>query len=350
MSDLFNNVLKSNESLFLNEIALDYEYLPPIIKFRESQQKHIATCIQPLLQNRSGRNMIILGSPGIGKSAAVRSVLREMESTSDEVRCIYLNCWKRDSGFKLICDLCEQLGYTWTHNKRMDELVDVAVQLLNKKPAILVFDEVDKLEEQGILYTLLEEVQKKSFILITNDAEFLVNLDQRVKSRLTPELLEFKSYKQDEVEGILKQRVEFAFVPNVFEEEYVNALAAKTFEGQDVRTGLYLLREAGLCAENDASRKVLPKHVDSAVRKISDFKTKTIALLDEEERLVLKIAKENSGVETKDLFILYQKAGGSKGLRTFQRKVKDLVGANMINVKESYAGGKSRIVDYLSPE
>src|SRR3989344_603495 len=239
--DLFKDVLKSNESVFSNELALDYDYLPPVIKYRENQQKHIATCIQPLFQARSGRNLIILGSPGIGKTAAVRAVLRELESKTDDIHCVYLNCWKKDSPFKLICDLCEQLGYTWTHNKRIDELIAVVAEILNKKSAVLVFDEVDKLEDQGIIYTLLEDIHRKTMVLITNDPEFLVSLDHRVRSRLTPELLEFKSYEVKEIEGILKQRVEYAFSPRTVDTLSVEIIAKKTFDLGDIRSGLYLL-------------------------------------------------------------------------------------------------------------
>lgn len=353
MSDLFKDMLKNNESVFSNELALDYDYLPPIIKYRENQQKHIATCIQPLFQGRSGRNVIILGSPGIGKTAAVRAVLRDLESKTDDIHCVYLNCWKKDSQFKLICDLCEQLGYTWTHNKRIDELVKVVAEIINKKSAVLVFDEIDKLEDQGIIYTLLEDLHRKTMILITNDPEFLASLDQRVRSRLTPELLDFKGYTLNEVEGILKQRVEYAFPAQVLDPQLIQLLAKKTFDLSDIRSGLYLLREAGLCAEANGSRKIGQKHVEDAILKLADFKSKTLALLDEEERSILELIKRNSGATTKELYTLYQKDGGQKVYRTFQRKIKDLIDGKYITSKDMYKGaenGRTRILDYVSED
>ena len=351
MSDLFKNMLKGGESVFLNELALDYDYLPPIIKYRENQQKRIAECIQPLFQGRAGRNLIIIGSPGIGKTAAVRAVIRELESKTDDILCVYLNCWKKDSEFKLLCDLCEQIGYTWTHNKRVDELVKVAAEILNKKAVVLVFDEADKLEEQGILYTLLEDIQRKSFILITNDLEFLATIDSRVRSRMTPELLEFKPYTLLEVEGILKQRIEYAFVPQVWDSSYIQTLAKKTFDLADLRSGLYLLRESGLLAEASSVRRIAEKHVQEAVMKLSDFKEKAVRLLDDEEKNILDLIKSNSGAETKDLFEVYKKGGGEKGYRTFQRKIRDLLENKFISAKEVNTGsgvGRTRILDYIS--
>ena len=46
---LFKDMLQSGESLFTNEVALDFEFVPKNIPFRENQQKQIARCIQPLL-------------------------------------------------------------------------------------------------------------------------------------------------------------------------------------------------------------------------------------------------------------------------------------------------------------
>ena len=68
---LFKGMLGSEESLFLNPVALDYDFMPKLIPYREQEQKHIATCIKPLFQQRSGRNLIITGPPGIGKTVAV---------------------------------------------------------------------------------------------------------------------------------------------------------------------------------------------------------------------------------------------------------------------------------------
>ena len=76
---LFDEMLKGEESLFLDTIALDVDFVPGIIKHREQEQQYIATCIKPLLQKRSGKNLFITGSPGIGKTVAVRHVLQELK-------------------------------------------------------------------------------------------------------------------------------------------------------------------------------------------------------------------------------------------------------------------------------
>ena len=124
--------------------------------------------------------------------------------------------------------------------------------------AVFVFDEADKLEDFDFLYLLLEEIFRKTVILITNFKNWILNLDERVRSRLTAELKEFKPYNPEETKGIMKKRMSYAFVPGVWEEEAFELVAKRTIEISDIRSGLYLLKESALAAENKASRKITP--------------------------------------------------------------------------------------------
>jgi len=92
------------------------------------------------------------------------------------------------------------------------------------------------------LYTFLEEIYKKCVIMITNHKEWLEELDERIKSRLTPEVICFNCYTKEETRGILKQRSEYAFFPNVWETGAFEVVVEKTAELKDMRSGLYLLR------------------------------------------------------------------------------------------------------------
>ena len=144
---LFKDMLGAGDSLFINEVALDYEFLPKLLPYRESEQKYLATCIAPLINNRTGKNLFIYGAPGIGKTAALKFVLRDLEEETDDVVPVYINCWQKNTTYKIMIDLCEILGYKLTHNKRTDELFRVVKHIVNKKSVVFVFDEVDKLED-----------------------------------------------------------------------------------------------------------------------------------------------------------------------------------------------------------
>jgi|TARA_B100001964_G_C14232168_1_gene600573 cell division control protein 6 len=337
---LFKDMLSSDESLFKNELALDYSFLPKILPHREKQQRYMATIIKPLMSEKNGKNLFVYGAPGIGKTAAMRFVLNELEEETDDVIPIYINCWQKNTTFKIIADICEQLGYRLTHNKRTEELFAIAKNMLNKKAAVFAFDEVDKLEEVNFLYDILEEIYKKSILLITNDREWLDNLDDRVKSRLLPETLEFKPYNLEETKDVLKQRMGYAFVSGVWDDDAFELIVKKTFDAQDIRTGLHLMRESGNIAEDKSCRKITLDHANEAIKKINEFTIKKSTDLTEDEQAILDIVKKNSDKKIGDLYITYKEQGGELVYKSFQRKIEKLQKNKFISVKKTSGGAE----------
>ena len=318
---LFENMLSSNESIFADTIALDFDYQPKLILHREAQQKRIAECIRPLFQKRTGKNIIVSGQPGIGKTVCLKHVLDELKQETDEIYCIYTNCWKKDSPFKILLQICEDIGYTWTHNKSYDELIGKVIETINKKSAVIVLDEADKLADLKLVYTLLDDLFRKTIILIANNKEFLTTLDTRIKSRLIPEYLEFNPYDKHQIKDILNERVKYAFVPNVIEQNVIDFISEKSFETGDIRIGLNLLKSAGEEAENQSSKKLRLEHVKIALTKLEALRTKNISNECEE---ILKIIKENEKSSILNLYEKYKENNGNKSYRTFHRRLKEL--------------------------
>jgi len=339
---MFKNMLKDDESLFLNPEFLDFDYQPKIVLFREGQQKYIGECIKPLLSGRSGRNILVSGTPGVGKSLCLRHVLKELEEDfGDDIHCLYLNCWQKDSAYKIISSLCEQIGYKWT-NKKVDELMRAFCELANKKKCVIVFDEADKIEEQGIIYNLIEGVYKNCMIFITNDSDFMINLDMRIKSRLGLAILEFEKYKMDEVFEILRQRRDYVFVNGIWEEEAFELICLKTYERGDIRRGLQMMKECGESAEIKASRRILMEHCKNAVEKLKSAEA-------DDDEMIYKVICENSGKSMGDVYKTYELFGGRKSYRTFQRKIKNFADDGRILLKEKEMGfhGRTRVIEKI---
>ena len=348
MCGMFKDILGSNESLFKNEDALEYSFLPKLIPYREKEQRYIASCIKPLFMDRSGKNVFVYGSPGVGKTAACRHLLKEIEEESDEILPIYINCWKKDTGHKIILDICELLDYKFVQNRRTEELFNVIKQMLNRKKAVFVFDEADRLENMDLLYMISEEIYKKSIVIITNRKEWLSNIDDRIKSRLMAEAVEFKPYNYDETKGILKDRIGYAFTAGVWNDDAFEMVAKRAAEAKDMRSGLYLMREAAIIAEGKSSRKVLLEHAQEALSKIADFAIKDGNELESKEQIILNAVKENSGSRIGNLFEAYKKQGGSLAYRSFQRKVDKLEKDKFICLEKTEGGneGNTTIVNY----
>ncbi len=342
---LFDHMLKESESLFLNPDALDPDFIPKLIPHRENETKYIAECIKPLFHKRSSRNLFIVGKPGIGKTVAIKHIFKELENKTDGITSFYINCWKKNTMYKIVLELCEQLGYKWVQNRKADELWQEVVKLINKKSAVLCFDEADKLEDVSILYSVCDDIYHKVILLVTNDKSWLSSLDSRIRSRIIPELLEFKPYNYNETKDILAQRMEYAFVRNVWSDDAFSLVVEHAHKFQDIRTGLFLMRESANFAELASSRKILLEHSDKAISKIPDFKIHSINNLEDEEKDILKIVKENSGSPSTDIYNVY-KSSYDKSYRTFQRKVSDLEKAGLLSVKDGISdkGGKQSLI------
>ncbi len=346
--NLFKDMLHSEESLFKNIVALDYDFIPKMVPYRTNEQKIIANCIKPLFQNANGRNLLLYGKPGVGKTVACKHVLNELEEETDEIIPIYINCWQKDSTYKVLVEICEQLNYMLTHNKKTDELFKIVKNILNKKSAVFVFDEADKLQDLDILYFILEEIYKKTIILITNHKEVILDFDDRIKSRLMAQPVEFKEYNELETKGIMKERLQFAFVPDVWDQMAFDIAAKKAFLISDIRAGLYLLKEAGHAAEDESSRRIEVRHIEQALKKLDEFTIKNKNQLEDESRFILSIVKKNSGKRIGDLFKIYQNEGGSSVYKTFQRKINKLADNRFLHLEKSGGGseGNTTLVSF----
>jgi archaeal cell division control protein 6 len=343
---LFDNVLGQGENLIKNEDALDFEFLPKILPFREREQRLVAEAIKPLFSGRTGRNIVVHGAPGIGKTAAARHVLRELEEQTDEIFPIYINCWQNNSSYKVLVEICDQLGYRLVQNKKTVDLYKVAASMINKKSAVFIFDEIDKAEEYDFLYFILNDIYKKSICLITNFEEWIVSLDSRIKSRLMPEVVEFKQYSEQETKEIMRQRMGFAFPDGVWEDAAFSMVAAKTYELKDIRTGLFIMRESAMIAESQSKKRITVADVERALAKINNFSIKDSSELEEDTKFILDLVLENSGNKIGDLYRVYQEKGGKHTYKTFQRKIGELDQNKFISTKKVTGnGGNTTIVE-----
>src|SRR3989344_391790 len=340
MSDFTTRDLHGS-SLFKNEDALDTEWLPKNLTYREAQHHGIANCIKPLLQGRNGRNCIISGAPGIGKTAAVRLVLKELEENPDvnapDVQVLYVNCWQKNTTYKIFIELCDQLGYKFTQNKNTEDLFKIIQNIVNKKSAVFAFDEIDKVEDVDFLYSIFSDIFKKTILMITNHPQWYLTVDERIRSRLLPERIDFKPYTSEEIEGILRQRAEYAFHAGTFEDDAFALLLEKASSKADIRTGLYPLREAGLCADEQVSKKITLAHAESALTKLGEFSIKPEELLSPDAKAVLESVKVQGG-KIGDLFKQYQEGGGGGTYKTFQRRVEELSAGGFVETKKVIGG------------
>ena len=349
------DILNSNETIFSNPDALDPDFIPKILPHREDEQKEIIYTINPLLHSRSGGQLLITGDSGVGKTACVRRILMDLEDTeeADDISIVYVNCWTSNTSYKIAISIANSIGFKFTQNLNTSEVFDKIKEIiLQRQGIVIVLDEVDKADDYDFLYHILESIPKKALIMITNDKHWGDKIDSRIKSRLMPNVLEFKTYNSLEIRSILSQRIKYAFYEGTWDEDAFDKIVNTATNFNDIRVGIKLLKSSGELAERDSSKKVLLKHSEEAISRTENFKIKNSDDFTDEERLILNVCKQCTGQRIGTLYDHYLTVGGQKSEKTLKRKLETLAKKGVIEIELSGEGfkGKSSIIKFKGVE
>lgn len=290
MSQGLTNFLEGflkKEPLFINKKALQGNYTPKNVPYRNDQINQIAGILAPVLRLEKPSNIFIYGKTGSGKTLTVKHTTNEIleiaKKNNIQIGVFYLNCkLKRvaDTEYRLIAQLAREFGEEVpATGLPTDEIYKLFVKTLDKKKqiVILILDEIDQLVSKAgdeILYNLTRlntelKNAEVSIIGISNDLVFTDNLDPRVKSSLSEEELVFPPYNAIQLQKILRQRADMAFRKDVVKEGVIEKCAAYAArEHGDARRALELLRVAGELAERNGANEIAVSFIDEAEEKI----------------------------------------------------------------------------------
>src|SRR5579875_833345 len=261
--------------------SLKGSYIPDKLPHREMEIDFLVKVLASVLRNMRPSNVIVYGKTGTGKTSVVRHVSRLLEEAAgDKVKTMYLNCQIYDSPYSILInvvnslsdpsnDSIPQLGWPF------DRIYQEAVSRLerNGQYYLLVLDEIDKIVNKSgsdSLYSILKllddtESSRVSLIGITNDTGFSEKLDARVRSRLNNESLMFSPYNANQINDILRYRLDGIVREGVVEESALNLCAAiGAQEHGDARKSLDLLRIAIELAIRDGKQKVTEAEIYAA--------------------------------------------------------------------------------------
>ncbi len=375
----------SENNIFNNKNVLQSNYKPENIPHRDEQIEQIATMLAPALRNERPSNLFIYGKTGTGKTLSTRYVKNEMlkraEKGSKELRIEYLNCKLRkvaDTEYRILAELIRKLGGSVpATGLPTDKVYSKFVEMLEKeeKIIVLVLDEIDRAVEKisdSFLYNLTRlnsELGKTqlSLIGISNELNFLENIDPRVRSSLSEEEIVFPPYNAIQLQEILKKRSIDAFRKGVLQEGVIQKCAAYAArEHGDARRALDLLRIAGELAEREGKKRIKLKHVDLSNRRIDRDKIlDVVETAPKQFRLTLLAIiylsednkKEKNKFYTGDVYNEYVSlCGKSKTESLTQRRVSDIIAEidmlGIINARVISKGrhGRTREIRLSIPE
>ena len=361
------DILMYDESLFQNINAFDPDYLPPNYNFRDTQMEAMAMAIRPAMRGGQPSNAVILGSPATGKTTAIRKVFELVEKNTEKVVCVYINCQIHTTRFGIFSQIFKKVfGHlppeTGVPFSRIYAQIMKELQK-NGQSVVVAFDDINYLFQTNhankVVYDLIRAYEeypgvKASIFAIISVLEFKYAFDKKVNTVIIPQEIMFPLYKYNEIEDILRDRVNAGFFPGVLSDDILEQISMYTLENGDLRVGSNRLRSCGNIAEASASREITQEHFDKAIESLVSINiSETLKSLNSAERELLQMIVNFDGIYTAgELGEDYKQKTGSS-YASFNRTLDKLEFVRLIDTKYTGKGvrGNSReIILRFNPE
>ncbi len=286
--------------------VLTDHFIPRRIIHRAGQLEALRDNLKPLVEGEVPRNSFLYGPPGTGKTCMSQYIVDELKAYAPVVSS-YINCWSYPSRFKILFNILQSLGHNFIHRKGTptDELIDILKNKVKNKPCVIILDEADQLEDDKILYDLID-IEKICLILISNSENIFATIDPRIRSRIqTIDRIEFRAYSGSEIMDILKDRIDLGLVNGVISHEQISKIADAS--GGDARNALNILRVAAEEAEKRDVEKILDVHIEKAIPKTKELDAnKILESLNIHQKILYGLIKSSKEISSSDLHSKYE--------------------------------------------
>lgn len=363
------DMLMWDETLFQDPDVFEIDYVPEQFNFRDAQMRELAACLRPGLRGARPLNTICRGLPGTGKTTTVRKIFSAIEEETKRLIPVYINCQIENTKFAIFSQIYRRLsGHSPpASGTSFKQIFDATCRLIAREEAVLVvaLDDANYLLYEGeinrVLYTLLRahevaEGVRIGIITIISDME--INLpamvDARVASVFRPTEIHFPPYGEEEVRGILHERVLQGLYPGVLPAEMLDLVVDMTMRAGDLRVGIDLLKRAALNAETDARRRIERDDITRAFE-VSRYLHLDVTLrsLRPEEQAVFAVIAELCRGRTGELtagaaFDTAHEAQGI-GYTRFYEMIQKFDALRLIDLHYRQGRGRTRLISLRFP-
>jgi len=272
-------------SIFASKEVLSEDYQPDQILERDDEINKYRHALEDVLFGRTPQNVMLYGRAGLGKTAVTTYMMEALQDEvtrrpdADELFVHELNC-NGKTVYSVVRTLINELLPETANDfpKRGLSTADAFEELytqLDRRGGthLIVFDEIDHLSD---IDTLLYELprarsighitnSKVGIIGISNNYRFRQELSPKVKDTLMEAEISFSPYDASELQAILADRADRAFVDGVCDDSAVARAAAIAAKDRgNARQAIDLLRVGGEVAKKQDDSRVDDSHIIEA--------------------------------------------------------------------------------------
>lgn len=325
-------------------------FVPREVVHRDSEVNHLSNVLQPLVEGNPADTAFITVPTGTGKTCIAKFTVNRLRQKNFELESIYINCWNDHTRYQVLYAILDELENT-VYIHRQSTPHDVLLERLREHdgpPCVVTLDEVDQLEDKGLLYEL-NQMPGFSLILIANDREeFLAKVDERLASRLrSAEQIRFQRYTTEELIDILSERAKRALIPHAIGDAELETIADDA--SGDARVAITTLKLAAKHAERENAERITADHVESAFPNARrEIRQKNLDSLTDHQRVVYDIIDEYDEIAPGDLYSEYRtRIEDPKSDRTVRNYLQKMQRYNLVKADGSTQDRVYRCVESL---
>jgi cell division control protein 6 len=276
---------------------------------------------------------------------------------------VHINCRKRSTDAMVMLGILNHFDSRFPDRGfSVQEMLEVLRKQLKRRDAqlIVVLDEVDALLKKSgtnLIYSLTRFSDENSIdkipislILISQKDIFNMMDSSSISTFKRSNLLSLNKYSRNELFDIIRQRMELAFHKGTLNDDCIDLIADISSEWGDARFAIELLWKAGIAADQNHDKMVLPEHVRAAKAETYSIVTESkLKNLDRHQLITLNaIAKRlkidnsayvNTGDAEKTYRTLCEELDEKPRTHTmFWNYLKEIENAGFINIKLSGKG------------
>ncbi|MDG6223745.1 MAG: ORC1-type DNA replication protein [Candidatus Bathyarchaeota archaeon] len=276
-------------SVFKDESKLDINYVPSQLLHRKLQLNLLNQFFRFTVENpgKMTQRTLIMGNIGTGKTVLSQhfglNIVKEAKERKINLNYIHINC--RECKGSLFMILQRTIAKFYPNFPRRgysaEELLQALMQILDDKDAylILTLDELESLvqtEGSDPLYNLsriqedrIDAPKRLSLICILRQDEQLESLDPSTRSTLQRNIIRLTDYSESQLEDILANRVDLAFIDGTVPPQTLTLIAELgNAEQGNARYSIELLWRAGKYADASELQEVTPECLRNAVASV----------------------------------------------------------------------------------